>query len=145
MEFAEKVRMLIKERGISQKYLAGRMGVPPQQLSDWLAKGKTPTEPERLVTIARTLGVTVDYLIDDSLDRLPASSDPDAAKLLDAAEVLGFKEAYKRVILSKLPVESLSILIKAVEDWGFTPTDNIPRNGPGARPDEGNPVKKRKR
>src|SRR5262245_18632762 len=69
MELPEKVRNLLKMRGMSQTDLAASLATSQQQVSRWL----DPEKPPRwsyLLDMARTLGVTVDYLLD------PEQKDP---------------------------------------------------------------------
>jgi transcriptional regulator with XRE-family HTH domain len=70
MDFAEKVRNLLRAHGLSQSDLAEALGTNQQQVSRWL-EANTPPKWSYLLKMARTLDVTTDYLIDNSLDEMP--------------------------------------------------------------------------
>jgi transcriptional regulator with XRE-family HTH domain len=70
MTFAEKVRNLLKAHRLSQSDLAEALGTSQPQVSRWL-EGGTPPRSDYLLKMARTLGVSVDYLIDDEQDEPP--------------------------------------------------------------------------
>ena len=60
--FSERLKALRKERGISQRALAQRLGVSQQAVAKWEAASSTPG-PNALATIADVLGVSSDYLL----------------------------------------------------------------------------------
>lgn len=67
MEFSEKLRNLLKVNRLSQADLAESLGTNQQQVSRWV-DSNTPPKVPYLLKLARALGVTVDYLIDDARD-----------------------------------------------------------------------------
>src|SRR3954469_22427334 len=70
MTFAEKVRNLLKARRLSQSELAEALGTSQPQVSRWL-EGGTPPRWDYLLKMARTLGVSADYLIAAEQDEPP--------------------------------------------------------------------------
>jgi transcriptional regulator with XRE-family HTH domain len=59
--FAERLKALRKERGVSQRVLSEGLGVTITQISD-LENGKTTTSIERLVALGDYFDVSLDYL-----------------------------------------------------------------------------------
>lgn len=100
MEFSEKIRRLLKAHRLSQADLAKSLGTNQQQVSRWL-DAKAPPKAAYLLRLARALGVTVDYLIDDAQDE-PAPGPglhPDEAYLVRVVRGIGlnFEEAIARL------------------------------------------------
>ena len=63
MTFGEKLQRLRKEAGLSQEELAGRLHVSRQAVSKW-ELGDTMPDTDKLVPLARALGISVDTLLD---------------------------------------------------------------------------------
>lgn len=74
MEFAEKVRSLLKSLRLSQADLAEAIGTNQPQVSRWL-DSNTPPKWAYLLKMARTLDVSVDYLIDPAQVAPPRASE----------------------------------------------------------------------
>lgn len=70
MSFSTKLRALLKERGWTQGNLADLLETSQSQVSDWMRDKTFPSIPSGL-KLARVLGVTMDYLFDDSIEELP--------------------------------------------------------------------------
>ena len=86
MNIGEKIFLLRKQFGLSQETLAEKLGVTRQAVSKWESGSSVP-ELETVVALAKTFGVTTDYLLsydaptphaapsappkEDWLDRLP--------------------------------------------------------------------------
>lgn len=77
MKIYEKLYHLRKERGISQEQLAEVLGVSRQSISKWESGAALP-EVEKLITISKYFGVTVDYLLNDEHEETEATSMPNA-------------------------------------------------------------------
>ena len=60
--FAERLKLLRKEKGVPQITIAKLLGVTRTQIGD-LELGKTTTSIERLYTLAEYYQVTLDYLV----------------------------------------------------------------------------------
>jgi len=57
----ERLVLVAKQKGISQKELAKKLGVSASTVSDW-ANGKTEPKGPNLIKAAEIIGVSVDYL-----------------------------------------------------------------------------------
>lgn len=66
MKMSEKIFHCRQRAGLSQEALAERLGVSRQAVSRWEC-GETTPEPAKILSIARTFGVTADWLLDDEL------------------------------------------------------------------------------
>ncbi len=62
MSFAEKLRLVRKERGITQEELAELLDVSRQAVSKW-ESGMGYPETEKLLIIAKKLEISLDYLL----------------------------------------------------------------------------------
>ena len=75
MTLREKLIVLRDRAGLSQMELADRLGVSRQAVSRWESGDTTPTM-DKLKSLARIYGVSLDWLCSDAADREP----PEAAK-----------------------------------------------------------------
>lgn len=103
MGYAEKVRNLMRSRGLTQKALAEAIGTDQTQVSRWLSSPKKGPSPFYLLRIARALGTTADYLIDDARtepEALPTLTE-DERRILDDARIIGIPEARRRLLLAR--------------------------------------------
>jgi transcriptional regulator with XRE-family HTH domain len=62
MTFIERLEMLLKEKGISQKSLAEYIGIRNPSISEWKKEGTIP-RADIAIKIAEYLNVSVEYLI----------------------------------------------------------------------------------
>lgn len=62
MSFSENLRLMRKERNISQEELAEIMGVSRQAVSKW-EQGTGYPEMEKLLILSKELNVSLDYLM----------------------------------------------------------------------------------
>lgn len=94
MRFEEKLRKEMLVRGFNQQKLARASGVSDSEVSRILA-GKSQPGLENALKLARAVGVSLDYLADDTLDLDPASrsSDPWERELLSLAAEIGHRHA----------------------------------------------------
>ena len=67
MTLSEKLQALRKSAGLSQEQLAERLNVTRQAVSKW-ETGEGKPDIDNLLPLARLLGTTVDYLLDDEAD-----------------------------------------------------------------------------
>ncbi len=74
MKLSEKILRHRKQLGLSQEELAVRLGVTRQAVSKW-ELGTSVPELDTLLALARTFGVTTDYLLSDGdpVPQQPAS------------------------------------------------------------------------
>ena len=64
MKLSDKIWVCRKQAGFSQEALAEKIGVSRQAISKW-ETGEASPEIAKLPVLARTFGVTVDWLLDD--------------------------------------------------------------------------------
>ena len=74
MTLSEKLQTLRKAAGLSQEQLAERLNVTRQAVSKW-ETGEGKPDIDNLLPLARLLGTTVDYLLDDEANQ-PHAEDP---------------------------------------------------------------------
>ncbi len=67
MKISEKLPILRKRKGISQEDLANELDVSRQSIYKW-ETGESKPELEKIQKIAKILGVSFDYLLDENID-----------------------------------------------------------------------------
>jgi len=67
MTLSEKLQNLRRAAGLSQEQLAEQLGVTRQAVSKW-ETGEGKPDIDNLLPLAKLLGTTVDYLLDDGAD-----------------------------------------------------------------------------
>jgi len=97
MKFSEKLESLRVQKRLSQEEIAAAVGVTQSSVSRWLGGGGGPTLPQGL-RLARFLGVPLDFLADDEMQKPPAGRSPEEELLLTNARILGIDEAIRRVL-----------------------------------------------
>src|SRR5438309_12094791 len=70
MGYAEKLQQLCALRGLEQSVLAERVGLSKSSISRILSGAQEP-KLRLAFDLAKALGVTLDYLVDDTLDLRP--------------------------------------------------------------------------
>jgi transcriptional regulator with XRE-family HTH domain len=60
--FAETLKQLMKERGISARVLSQATGIPQSTLSEW-SGGREPKLGEQVIKLARFFGVSLEFLV----------------------------------------------------------------------------------
>lgn len=66
MDFFERLSLLLKTKGISQKQLADSLGIRQATISDWKNKGNLP-QGETAIKIADYFDISLDYLLTGNL------------------------------------------------------------------------------
>lgn len=74
MTLSEKLQALRKSAGLSQEQLAEQLNVTRQAVSKW-ETGEGKPDIDNLLPLARLLGTTVDYLLDDEANQ-PRPEEP---------------------------------------------------------------------
>ena len=74
MTLSEKLQNLRRAAGLSQEQLAERLGVTRQAVSKW-ETGEGKPDIDNLLPLAKLLGTTVDYLLDDGAEE-PCAEEP---------------------------------------------------------------------
>jgi transcriptional regulator with XRE-family HTH domain len=99
MEWRQKLRNLRELRRLSQEDLGALIGVAQTRITKW-ENGTGAPDPGQLLKLSRALGVSLDYLADDSLDeettRSPGLS-RDELELLARIRDLGIVKATLRL------------------------------------------------
>lgn len=67
--FAKNLKLILAERGLSQKAAAEIAGVTPATLNDWLA-GSIPTDHIAVQKLCRALGCSFEWLLTGSETRV---------------------------------------------------------------------------
>jgi transcriptional regulator with XRE-family HTH domain len=96
MAFAEKLRRLMDVRRISQATMAAAVGVSQAQVSKW-ARGINTPDIGQGMAIARTFGVSLDYLADDAQEGPPPEPSETRKTIEQLIRVVGEEEALARL------------------------------------------------
>ena len=83
MIIAEKIQDLLRLNGLSQVEFEPLAGLPKGRVSKWLSGQGEPTARQAL-RMAKALGVTLDYLVDDDLSTPPGRGGTEAERQLRA-------------------------------------------------------------
>lgn len=84
MDFVDKVEMLRERMRLSQQDLARQCGISQAQISQWKSTARRGPSLYVAARVARVLGVSIDYLADDTLVELPKTITPEERMVLDA-------------------------------------------------------------
>ena len=74
MELSQKLKKLRKEQGLTQLDLSESLFVSRQAISGWEAGTSRPST-ENLQFLSKLYNVPMEYLLDDSKDKLPSAED----------------------------------------------------------------------
>lgn len=99
MRFKEKLTKLLKERRWTRADLMDAIGRPGTDgtVYNWLHRNSLPAA-DTAVDIARALGVSVEYLIDDTIDEYEPARTETRVMIEGLISRLGEKEALNRLI-----------------------------------------------
>ncbi len=102
MRYEEKLRREMILRGFNQQKLARFSGVSDSEVSRILS-GKSQPGLENALRLARAVGVSLDYLADDKLERDPSRSAeaPWDQELLDLGQGLGMRQAVQLLMTAR--------------------------------------------
>ena len=110
MTLREKLIVLRDRAGLSQMELADRLGVSRQAVSRWESGDTTPSV-DKLKTLAKIYGVSLDWLLGDTADReLPEAAKPEADRPPDDAPA--GKEGEKKQKIRAIAI-ALTIIVLA--------------------------------
>ena len=98
MEFAERLKKLRKDTGLTQVDVASKLGISQQAYASWERGVKKPTQ-DNLVKIAQVLNVSVDYLVGNSEEKL---DELDNIELLFRMNSKGLTEEEKNIFRKEL-------------------------------------------
>ncbi|HBM99237.1 MAG TPA: XRE family transcriptional regulator [Ruminococcus sp.] len=80
MDFSDKLRLLIEERNITQKFLASDLKIPASTLGGYV-QGTSEPDFQTLKIIANYFHVTTDYLLDLPRDNAKNSREDDLLRI----------------------------------------------------------------
>ncbi len=115
MTLREKLIVLRDRAGLSQMELADRLGVSRQAVSRWESGDTTPSV-DKLKTLARIYGVSLDWLCSDTADReLPEAAKPEADRPPDDAPA--GKEGEKKQKIRAIAIALTIVVIAFACVW----------------------------
>lgn len=117
MGFMQKLKGLLEREGLSQAWLARRVGTTPYQVQRWFkpkVRQAFPT-PDQLLSLARYFRTSVDFLVDDSRTLEDLEVDREEQRLLGKARLLGLGLSRERLEAAAAPprVERIEVEVKA--------------------------------
>lgn len=117
MAIGDRIRAIVKQRGMKFIHLADKVGISPSHLSD-IVNNKTGPSVRVLEKIADTLNTSTDYLIKGTLEddviikNLPTELQYTAKRFRDDAE---FQIMMHK--LGSLPAEEITKIISALKTF----------------------------
>ena len=124
-----KIRIFRTHRGMSQSYLAGKIGVAFQQVQKY-ENGTNRVGASRLSRIAAVLGVSIGELFEPSKAKPAGSKSP--LRMLAERDALRVLTAFSRMSNPRLR-RSIAQLIESVADQQPTAKSSIARPGASKR------------
>jgi transcriptional regulator with XRE-family HTH domain len=96
--FPEKVRRSAEIAGLPLNEVARRAEVNTSRIYEWLKSG--PPRWDNLLSLARVLGVSVEYLVDDAIpiEHRERSADPKEERILEVFRMVGYEESMRRML-----------------------------------------------
>lgn len=110
MEFAQRLSLLLEERGVSRGKLARFVGVHTSTVTNWV-NGKKPSV-DNLASVADFFGVSVSYLV--GWDEAVSDLNMIGMSELDVAEEMGIDPAVLNNILSGSDASSAEAVSKFI-------------------------------
>lgn len=98
----DRLRLMREQRDLSQEDLANRLDIKPLQIWRW-ETGKTKPNSETVMSLARALGVTSDYL-------LGLSDDPSSR--FDEDELTAMEQRLIRALRLGLLIEAHEMMVE---------------------------------
>lgn len=115
MTLREKLIVLRDRAGLSQMELADRLGVSRQAVSRWESGDTTPTM-DKLKSLARIYGVSLDWLCSDTADgEPPEAAKPEADRNPDEAPA--GKEGEKKQKIRAIAIALATVVIAFACVW----------------------------
>lgn len=115
MTLREKLIVSRNKAGLSQMELADRLGVSRQAVSRWESGDTTPTM-DKLKSLAKIYGVSLDWLCSDAADReLPEAAKPEADRPPDDAPA--GKEGEKKQTIRAIAIALAIVVIAFICVW----------------------------
>jgi transcriptional regulator with XRE-family HTH domain len=133
MVLKDKLQMLMARHGFNGQKLARRSQVSDSEISRIL-QGKSRPGLDNAFRIARSVGVTLDYLADDNLDSEPLQPadnlSPEERKILAIGQKIGFGEVL--TILENIRFLGYEVAMSRLV--GGKPVIEIDKEAPDIRP-----------
>lgn len=123
--FLEKFERLLSERGINKGRIAKLIDAHDAVVRRW-GNGKSEPYASQLLRLARELGVSMEYLVDDALDD-PAGERPSPGECLTADEqyvLEGYRELVAEIGLS--PTRAVRRMGQEDRITAGSPTREVP-------------------
>lgn len=122
MKMNEKILACRRRAGLSQEALAERLEVSRQAVSRWECGEATP-EPAKILQLARTFGVTADWLLDDAMgdwvEETATEAAPPQPQTLDDPPPRTPAVSHRRGDVLAVVILSLVVLLYLVFIGGF--------------------------
>lgn len=114
-KFGDKISKAIGGTTLAKHRLSADLGLGKNTVGRWCS-GESVPSADGVFRIARYLGLTADYLLDDELDEPPAPDvTPDERAVLQIVRELGVAEARRRLLLAMPEITSPYEIDPAVE------------------------------
>jgi transcriptional regulator with XRE-family HTH domain len=97
MTLGDRIQLLRKEKGLTQSALANNIGVSIAQLTRYETQNVQPNA-EGLKRMAMVFGITIDYLVNGTIDQKAESAIADAKLLGLFKQIESLKEEDRKVI-----------------------------------------------
>lgn len=97
MSFEERLKKIRIEKGLSKGYLANMIGVHYSQIGRYENKGAQPSA-DVLAKLANSLGVSVDFLMNGTVENLADKSLSDKDLLNQFKTIEAFSDEKKKVV-----------------------------------------------
>ena len=114
MSFSENLKVLRKERSISQESLAELIGVSRQAVSKWEQGGGYP-EMEKLLLLSKELNVSLDYLMLGEVEITESNQDTSNNIIVPTGKIT-IKSYDGNVIVNCYKVLASQVMYKAKDD-----------------------------
>jgi transcriptional regulator with XRE-family HTH domain len=111
VDVGDRIRILRERKGLSQKHLAYKLGIPNQSLSNY-ERGFREAPAEVLRKIADFFGVSVDYLLGRESIVYDRNSPKDLKELLEHGTFL-----YDNVTLDDQDIEQIRRMLEYIVDY----------------------------
>lgn len=108
MSFSENLKLIRKDKNITQEQLAELLDVSRQAISKWESGNGYP-ETEKLLLISKKLNVSLDYLLLDD-DKLEAESSENKSSIIIPSGKISIRTSNGSNVISCHAVKSSSIL-----------------------------------
>lgn len=109
----QKLLGLLKSRGYTQGAFESRMRWPQGRISKWVGGQGEPTATQMWL-ISKELGVSIQYLYDDTMDEPGEPMPAIAATILKVAERIGWDEALDRLLKPTVVVRDSGVSEKSI-------------------------------